>query len=133
METQEDIESQENNDTFQWIDCSLPGNIKTAANRHIVHKHSMKGVGLPRRKLARRQGRERIPLDLSALQTPEALEVVGQIRHTPPSPSWWLGSASGMDPFIKYPVELDPTARELISVGELPSHSATCPTTQTST
>ena len=97
---------------FQWIDCSHPDNVKTAINRHIIHRHSMKDVGKARRKRPREKVK-RVLLDLSALErvteraTKEALIV----------PSWWLGSAAGMDPFIRYPVEVDSAAQELLAAG----------------
>jgi hypothetical protein len=102
---------------FQWIDCSHPGNIKSARNRKLIHQHSMKDVGKSRRKRPKRQRMERVQLDLSALEPSNFLERQG-VQEMFTRPSWWLGTAAGMDPFISYPIKLDSAAQELIAAGK---------------
>jgi hypothetical protein len=102
---------------FQWIDCSHPNNIKTAKNRHIIHQHSMKDVGKSRRKLPKRQKVERVQLDTSALESRSQLTGRG-VQEMFTHPSWWLGTAAGMDPFIRYPIDVDSAAQELIAAGK---------------
>jgi hypothetical protein len=116
----EELGSLESNNNFQWIDCSNPSNVKTAKNRHIIHKHSMKDIGKSRRKQPKRLARGRIPLDLTALEPLEVLKARRKAQEMLTRPSWWLGTAAGMDPFIKYPVELDSAAQELIATGKFP-------------
>ena len=101
---------------FQWIDCSHPSNVKTARNRHIIHRHSMKDVGKARRKHPKKPKAERIQLDLSALGLKSQL-TDRVVQETFTRPSWWLGSAAGMDPFVRYPIELDSDAKELLAAG----------------
>lgn len=113
----EESEPQDMDADFKWIDCSIPSNVKSAKNRRIIHQHSMKDVGRLRRKQPKRKKAERVQLDVCALESSSILARRGaQEMFT--RPSWWLGTAAGMDPFISYPVELDSAAQELIAVGE---------------
>ena len=59
-------------------------------------------------------------MDLTALESLEELRARREAQEMLRRPSWWLGTAAGMDPFIKYPVELDSAARELIAAGKCP-------------
>lgn len=118
----QESESEDRDATFQWINLSHPNNVKTAKYRHIIHRHSMKNVGKSRRKQPKRRRFEQVQLDVSPLETTSQFRLSGRGLHeTFTRPSLWLGTASGMDPFIQYPIKLDSAAQELIGAGEVPS------------
>lgn len=96
--------------SFAFIDSTDPKNLKSKETRRLIHQHSMKDVGRSRRKpKGKPQG---IDLDTSALQISKP---VAAERKFTPNPSWWLGT-SGIDPFLRLPVELNSFGRELVSL-----------------
>ena len=90
---------------FVFVDVSDPSRAKAAAARRLIHQHAMKDVGKSRR---RPKKNATIKLNFVLL---EGLE------HSQSSP--WLGCRwprfNGLDPFVRFPIELDDTARVLVA------------------
>lgn len=98
---------------FVFVDASDVSRMRTTETRRVIHQHAMKAIGKSRR---RRKSNSTVVLDLQPLEHIAC--------HLPPCSSWlglwkWSGSCKP-DPFLRYPVELDSTARELIAYGKPP-------------
>ena len=109
-------EDEENRKTpkFVFVDVSDPVVAGKPATRRLIHQHAMKEIGKSRR---RPKKNLTVTLDIASLQGTESPSAAA---------SSWLGSISKwsgpnrLDAFVRYPMELDATARELIAYGELP-------------
>lgn len=108
---EQDLEPAEEDSDIEFVFHSDPAAKRSKASRRLVHRHAMKAIGRTRRRV---RSPKVVELDISALN-PRATE--RQLA------SWWLGvrwtgvSSGGVDPFLRYPVQLDATARGLLANG----------------
>lgn len=96
---------------FVFVDASDAKRMRSTETRRVIHQHAMKEIGKSRR---RPKKNSTVVLDLQPLESTTC--------HVPPS-SWWLGlwkwsGGCKPDPFLRYPIELDSNARELVAYGE---------------
>ncbi|KAK9489184.1 hypothetical protein V1508DRAFT_428769 [Lipomyces doorenjongii] len=98
-------EADEEAPKFVFVNSNITGT-STAANKRLIHQHAMKEIGRSRRRPKRNPT---IDLDFVVLEPWE--------RSPPRSP--WLGclsvGSSALDPFLRFPLELDGTARQLVA------------------
>ncbi|KAK9233995.1 hypothetical protein V1525DRAFT_391892 [Lipomyces kononenkoae] len=94
---------------FVFVDVSNTDGPNTAANKRLIHTHAMKEIGRSRRRPKRNPT---IDLDVGVLEPREGI----------PPRSSWLGClsvvSSALDPFLRFPIELDATARQLVAYSE---------------
>lgn len=106
--TQKD-ETDEEAPKFVFVDVFGPNGVKAATNRRLIHQHAMKEIGRSRRRPKRNAT---IKLDFVPLETSERTTITS---------SWpgcmWFGSGR-LDPFLRFPIELDATARGLVAYSE---------------
>lgn len=111
QQTQEDEDNASTYSTVAFVDCSNPRGHKSAATKRLIHQHAMKEIGKSRRK----------PKPVTSVEL--NLEPLERAQQT--QLSWWLGvrwsGLGSLDPFVKFPVELDARGKELIAFGEAPS------------
>jgi hypothetical protein len=112
---------------FQFIDCTDPHNAKTSKTKRLVHQQAMKEIGKLRRKPGRVPKAKPVPLDISALQTLTQEFAKEQTIKMLTKPSWWVGTSGIIDPFVQYPIELEPCDRELIALSMSTVMIATIP------
>jgi hypothetical protein len=102
-------ETDEESPKFVFVDVSGPNGVKVAANKRLIRQHAMKDIGRSRR---RPKKNVTIELDFAPLETSE---------RTTTTPSWpgymWFG-AGRLDPFLRFPMTLDATARGLVAHSE---------------
>src|ERR1700753_2226089 len=98
--------------SFAFVEYHGPERGLSTSAESTIRRHAMKEIGKSRRK---RMMVNAVELDICALRNDS--EDLKQ-------PSWWLGriwrqAGSGiLDPFVRYPVEIDPLARRLIANGK---------------
>src|SRR5450756_262543 len=128
MDELSDVYEESNvNSKFQFIDCTDPHNAKTAKTKRLVHQQAMKEIGKLRRKPGRVPKAKPVPLDIPALQSLSQEFAREQTIRMLTKPSWWVGTSGIVDPFVKYPIELEPCDRELIALSTSTARLATCP------
>jgi hypothetical protein len=92
---------------IQFITISHPAQLQSKSAQKIIRKHVMGEVGKAKRRLHRKFENP------SSRTSSEAVE---QTKIAPFSFSW-LG-AGDVDPFVKYPIELDASSRALVANSE---------------
>lgn len=99
--------------TVAFVDCSNPKGRKSAETRRLIHQHAMKEIGKSRRKP---KAVTTVELNLEPLKQAQQAQI-----------SWWLGvrwaGIGSLDPFVKFPVDLDARGKELIAFGKT-AHSS---------
>jgi hypothetical protein len=93
------------------VEYVAPRMALSSSELSVIRRHAMKEIGKSRR---RPKPSKEIQLDLSALQDDQARSRL---------PPWWLGSLwrqvhGYLDPFVRYPIEVDSVARGFIANGE---------------
>jgi hypothetical protein len=103
--------SENDGSKFVFLDVSMPGSMRvdTVANTRLIHQHAMKEIGR-----SRRRPKKNPTIDLK-------LEAVGPWER-PPRIAPWLGhqsvGSSTLDPFVRFPIELDANAHRLVAHGK---------------
>jgi hypothetical protein len=85
--------------------------MRDASAKKAVRQQAMRDIGRARRKPKRNKFIE-LPLDADAFAEQELPEEVRKLLF--PTPVRWLGGR-GLDPFIKFPIELDDVGRRLVA------------------
>jgi hypothetical protein len=93
--------------SFKFLTFSDINSMKNASTKSQIRKHAMKDIGVTRRR-PKKESRRVIELPVDAL--PQTL-----VPYPHPQ---WSTVQSGIDPFMKFPVELDHVGRELVANGE---------------
>lgn len=89
--------------SFEFITFSNLSRMRDAAAKSQIRKHAMKDIGVTRRRPdKRRRGCIEVPLELLP-------------RMAAPSPVVTSIGYAAIDPFLKYPVELDHVGKELVA------------------
>lgn len=93
--------------SFKFLTFSDLSSMRDASTKSQIRKHAMKDIGITRRR-PKKASRRVVELPVDALT---------QALIPPPHPKW-SSVQSGIDPFIKFPVELDHIGRELVENSE---------------
>ncbi|KAH8898164.1 hypothetical protein GQ53DRAFT_837144 [Thozetella sp. PMI_491] len=102
-------QAQGQSQTFAFVEYAGPGRALSTDAESTIRRHAMKEIGKSRQKP---KSSKFVELDLSALS---------ETRSGPMQPSWWLGNFwrqvdSGiLDPFVRFPIEIDACSRRLIA------------------
>src|ERR1700749_3296111 len=102
---------------LQFISFTDPEEMRSSSSISAIRQHAMKEVGKSRRRRKRPIKLDLVLKSQSISQLEDAQRVVASQESSPTS-SWFLG-AGPLDPFIKYPIDLGPSERDLVALSKL--------------